>query len=111
MEHIDNNFNPLNEEQKKEFSVVATGISGFLTLCAERMRENDYEDFDDEVVYQANRLGMQLSHLKREELQRIRSCGGSIKVSMVYLTMIQESMNVVNYVTNMQKVSRKFQQA
>ena len=35
--------------------------------------------------------------------------GGSIKVSMVYLTMIQEAQNVVTYTINLMKVSRKFQ--
>jgi hypothetical protein len=50
-----------------------------------------------------------LSHLKREELQRIQSQSGSIKVSMVYLTMIQEAQNVVTYTINLMKVSRKFQ--
>lgn len=108
MEHIDNNFNPLNEEQKKEFSIVAAGISEFLTLCREQIEKNY---LDEEYLNLGNRLNIQLSHLKREELQRIRSYGGSIKVSMVYLTMIQESLNVVTYATNIQKVSRKFQQS
>ncbi len=108
MEHIDNNFNPLNEEQKKEFGIVAVGISEFLTLCREQIEKNYW---DDNFLSLGNRLNIQLSHLKREELQRIRSSGGSIKVSMVYLTMIQESMNVVTYATNIKKVSRKFQQA
>lgn len=111
MEHIDNNFNPLNEEQKREFSVISTGITEFLTQSIERMVKNEYQDFETEFLYMGNRLITQLSHLKREELQRIRNSGGSIKVSMVYLTMIQESMNVVSYSINMQKVSRKFQQS
>ena len=57
----------------------------------------------------ANDLNGQLSHLKREELQRIQSQAGSIKVSMVYLTMVQEAQNVVTYTINLMKVSRKFQ--
>ena len=57
----------------------------------------------------ANDLNGQLSHLKREELQRIQTQSGSIKVSMVYLTMIQEAQNVVTYTINLMKVSRKFQ--
>lgn len=39
----------------------------------------------------------------------IQSQSGSIKVSMVYLTMIQEAQNVVTYTINLMKVSRKFQ--
>lgn len=47
--------------------------------------------------------------LKRKELQRIQSQAGSIRVSMVYLTMVQEAQNVVTYTINLMKVSRKFQ--
>ena len=88
LEHIDNNFNPLDAIQKGEFTDVAEDICYLLQVC---------------------RLNGQLSHLKREELQRIQSQSGSIKVSMVYLTMIQEAQNVVTYTINLMKVSRKFQ--
>ena len=50
-----------------------------------------------------------LSQLKRSELKRIQGQKGSLKVSMVYLTMIQEAQNVVAYAINLIKVSRKFQ--
>ena len=60
-------------------------------------------------IHKANELNGQLAHLKREELQRIQSQNGSIKVSMVYLTMVQEAQNIVNYTINLMKVSRKFQ--
>lgn len=63
----------------------------------------------DTDIRKANELNGQLAHLKREELQRIQSHTGSIKVSMVYLTMVQEAQNVVTYTSNLLKVSRKFQ--
>ena len=62
-----------------------------------------------ECVRRANELSAQLSHLKRRELQRIQSQKGSIRVSMIYLTMVQEAQNVVTYAINLMKVSRKFQ--
>ncbi len=71
-------------------------------------KENNYDELETEIR-KANDLNGQLSHLKREELQRIQSQSGSIKVSMVYLTMIQEAQNVVTYTINLMKVSRKFQ--
>ena len=69
---------------------------------------DNYDELETEIR-KANDLNGQLSHLKREELQRIQSQSGSIKVSMVYLTMIQEAQNVVTYTINLMKVSRKFQ--
>ena len=108
LEHIDNNFKPLDTIQKGEFSDVTEDIIYLLQVCRHKMENNDYDEFENELR-KANDLNGQLSHLKREELQRIQSQAGSIKVSMVYLTMIQEAQNVVTYTINLMKVSRKFQ--
>ena len=110
LEHIDNNFKPLDAIQKGEFSDVTEDIVYLLQVCRHKMENNDYDNFERELR-KANDLNGQLSHLKREELQRIQSQSGSIKVSMVYLTMIQEAQNVVTYTINLMKVSRKFQLA
>lgn len=108
LEHIDNNFKPLDAIQKGEFGDVSEDITSLLQNSRQIIEDNDYNHLND-VVRKANELNGQLSHLKREELQRIQSQSGSIKVSMVYLTMIQEAQNVVTYATNLLKVSRKFQ--
>ena len=108
LEHIDNNFKPLDAVQKGEFADVTEDIVYLLQVCRHKLEHNDYSNFEEEVR-RANELNGQLAHLKREELQRIQSQSGSIKVSMVYLTMIQEAQNIVTYSTNLMKVSRKFQ--
>lgn len=108
LEHIDNNFKPLDAIQKGEFADVTEDITYLLQVCRHKLETNDYNDFEDEIR-KANDLNGQLALLKREELKRIQSQSGSIKVSMVYLTMIQEAQNVVTYTINLMKVSRKFQ--
>ncbi|ADV45196.1 inorganic phosphate transporter [Bacteroides helcogenes] len=108
LEHIDNNFKPLDAIQKGEFADVTEDITSLLQICRHKLADNDYKNFDDEIR-KANDLNSQLAHLKHEELQRIQTQSGSIKVSMVYLTMIQEAQNVVTYTINLMKVSRKFQ--
>ena len=108
LEHIDNNFNPLDVAQKKEFSEASAKITALISSCREKLNNNAYEDFETDLAT-ANALNAQLAHLKREELKRIQAQTGSIKVSMVYLTMIQEAQNVVTYTINLMKVNRKFQ--
>ena len=108
LEHIDNNFNPLDVAQKNEFSEVSAKITALISSCREKLNNNAYEDFETDLAT-ANALNAQLAHLKREELKRIQAQTGSIKVSMVYLTMIQEAQNVVTYTINLMKVNRKFQ--
>lgn len=109
LEHIDNNFNPLDAIQKGEFADVSEDITYLIRRCRQKLEENNYTGFEDDIR-RGNDLNGQLSHLKRQELQRIQSQTGSIKVSMVYLTMVQEAQNVVTYTINLMKVSRKFQQ-
>ena len=108
LEHIDNNFKPLDAIQKGEFTDVAEDICYLLQVCRHKLETNNFDELETEIR-KANDLNGQLSHLKREELQRIQSQSGSIKVSMVYLTMIQEAQNIVTYTINLMKVSRKFQ--
>lgn len=108
LEHIDNNFHPLDAIQKGEFADVTVDITSLILQCREMLEQNDYSNMID-LLKKANDLNTALSHLKRQELQRIQSQTGSIKVSMVYLTMIQEAQNVVTYTINLMKVSRKFQ--
>ena len=108
LDNIDNNFNPLDAIQKGEFSDVSEDITYLIQQCRKKMENNEYNDFEEEIR-RANDLNGQLSLLKRKELQRIQSQSGSIRVSMVYLTMVQEAQNVVTYTINLMKVSRKFQ--
>lgn len=108
LEHVDNNFVPLDAIQKGEFADVTEDITYLLLVCRNRIVNNDYDGMETDIR-KANDLNGQLAHLKREELQRIQSHTGSIKVSMVYLTMVQEAQNVVTYASNLLKVSRKFQ--
>ena len=108
LEHIDNNFKPLDTIQKGEFADVTEDIVYLLQVCRHKLENNNYNNFEEDI-HKANDLIGLLAHLKREELQRIQSQSGSIKVSMVYLTMIQEAQNIVTYSINLMKVSRKFQ--
>ena len=108
LEHIDNNFNPLDAIQKGEFSDATEDITYLIQQCRKKLENNEYNNLEEEIR-RANDLNGQLSLLKRKELQRIQSQPGSIRVSMVYLTMVQEAQNVVTYTINLMKVSRKFQ--
>lgn len=109
LEHTDNNFYPLDETQKKEFSEISQSIVEFIHSCREKIELNDYDDMEKEVRL-SNVINNQLSILKREELKRIQHQSGRIKISMVYLTMLQEAQNMVMYAINIMKVSKKFQQ-
>ncbi len=107
-EHVDNNFSPLNDIQKEDFSKMTESIITYLKRCAAMIETNDYHRLDD-VIVESVSLTNQLTALKKGELKRIQGQSGSTKVSMVYLNMVQEAQNVVSFTANLVKVSRKFQ--
>ncbi len=109
LEHIDNNFRPLDAAQKEEFNTIMESILTLVNSCRTKMLENDFTDLVTDIR-ESNTINNQLSVIKREELQRIQNQKGSIKVSLVYLTMLQEAQNVVTYTINIMKVSKKFQE-
>lgn len=109
LEHIDNNFKPLDNTQKEEFSTITESILELIRSCKIKLINNDYDNLTDEIR-ESNRINNQLSLIKREELQRIQNQKGSIKVSLVYLTMLQEAQNVVTFTINIMKVSKRFQE-
>jgi hypothetical protein len=76
--------------------------------CKYLIENNDYHRMSD-LVRRSVELSNELTALKKEELKRIQGQSGSTKVSMVYLTMVQEAQNVVIFAVNLLKVSRKFQ--
>ena len=103
-----NNYQKNGGFQKEEFKHISEGITDFLEQARNIILQNDYTNFE-EAISTANHLINSLAQLKRAELKRIQGQTGSLKVSMVYLTMIQEAQNVVAYTSNLLKVSRKFQ--
>jgi len=108
-EHIDNNFNPLTDEQKADLKKVVPAVVTFLHNCAAMLQKCNYYPLDS-LVSESNRLINQINLLKKGELKRVQKDeGSSTKTSLLYLTMLHEIQNVLQFTTNLIKVSRKFQ--
>lgn len=107
-QHIDNNFKPLDDIQKNDYGVVENKIISYLNSCSNMIEDNDYTDMS-KLVDESAALQSSLLQLKKEELKRIQGNTGSTKVSMIYLNILQETTNVVNFSCNLLKVSKKFQ--
>ncbi len=106
--HIDNNFKPLSDIQKNDFKETLNKVIDYLERCSDTIATNHYGDFT--LLLQTSQdLVEELTLLNKEELKRIQGHAGSTKVTMVYLNMLHETTNVVNFATNLIKVSRKFQ--
>ncbi|MDL2243966.1 inorganic phosphate transporter [Parabacteroides sp. OttesenSCG-928-J18] len=109
-EHIDNNFNPLSEEEAQDLHEFLPHIVSFLHKGANMIHDREYFNLTS-LVSEANTLDNQLTQYKRGELKRIQQEGNttSTKTSLLYLNILHELQNVLMFTKNLLKVSRKFQ--
>jgi phosphate/sulfate permease len=108
-EHIDNNFNPLDEEQKTEIRETSKNVTNFLTEAINIIKTGNYEARKDLYINNKD-LVNQFSEMKRRQLKRIQINKASTKVSMVYISIVHETHNIVSYTINLLKVNRKLQE-
>ncbi|MCL2245789.1 MAG: inorganic phosphate transporter [Lentimicrobiaceae bacterium] len=108
-EHIDNNFNPLDEEQKAELRETTQSVTSFLQEAIRIIETGDYEARKDLFINNKD-LTNQFAEMKRRQLKRIQINQASTKVSMVYISIVQETQNIVSYTMNLLKVNRKLQE-
>ena len=108
-EHIANNFNPLNEEQKEELKKTKEAIGNYINTCISII-EN--ESFEENYAYYANKEEFleDFHTMKRKQLKRIQLYQQSTKASLVYISIVQETQTIVEYTTNIMKVNRKLLQ-
>lgn len=107
LEHIDNNFTPLQEQERDSFQSVAEKSVDFMKKASVAIGEQREELMH--LYTEGNRLINQLAVLKREQIRRMREDTHYFKVNMVYLTLIQESQNVLATTINLLKINVRFQ--
>jgi Na+/phosphate symporter len=105
-EHIANNFNPLNDEQKEELQKTKTTIVDFINHCLDILEAETFEE--NYNFYANNEEFLEDFHtMKRKQLKRIQLYQQSTKASLVYISIVQETQTIVSYTTNIMKVNRK----
>ena len=108
-EHVENNFNPLNEAQNTDIKPIIDHVSAYMNRISTIIQMNNYTEFTHSISM-ADTLIKELVMARRAELRRIQGeQGSSTKVNMLYLTILQESQNMVAFTANLLKSSRKFQ--
>lgn len=108
-EHVENNFNPLNEAQNVDMQQIAQQVSAYMNQVAKNIQDNNYATFNA-TIDDSETLIKKIVLARRAELKRLQGDkGSSTKVNMLYLTMLQESQNMVAFTANLLKSSRKFQ--
>ena len=63
----------------------------------------------DQVLQRGEELKEKFSRLQKMQLSRVQEINEGLKISLVYLNLLQESQELVSIVRHMLRASRKFQ--
>lgn len=107
-EHVDNNFNPLPAECAEEFVPIRDMLKSLLERTKDIIDKGNYEEADW-VLAEGEELKTCLSRLHKMRIERMQEENSSVKLSLVYLNLLQESQELVSIMRHMLRASRKFQ--
>ena len=107
-EHVDNNFNPLPAECAEEFVPIRDMLKSLLERTKDIIDKGNYEEADL-VLAEWEELKTCLSRLHKMRIERMQEENSSVKLSLVYLNLLQESQELVSIMRHMLRASRKFQ--
>lgn len=108
-EHVDNNFNPLPATSAEEFLPIRDQLLSLLQRTQNIISSGNYEQADA-VLAEGEELKNQLSILHKLQIEKMQEENGSVKLSLVYLNLLQESQELVSIMRHMLRASRKFQE-
>ena len=107
-EHVDNNFNPLPAECAEEFVPIRDMLKSLLERTKDIIDKGNYEEADL-VLAEGEELKTCLSRLHKMRIERMQEENSSVKLSLVYLNLLQESQELVSIMRHMLRARRKFQ--
>ena len=109
-EHVDNNFNPLSRECIEEILPVKKKIVDYLMRSERIVEDRDYEHIDA-LMAEEEAYKQQLSEMRRAQEDRIQmDLSQGLKVSLVYLNLLQETQELLSDLRHYLRAFKRFQQ-
>lgn len=108
-EHVDNNFNPVPAEYIAEFEPVRRNINELMSLTQQMIATNRYDRYRETLAV-ADECKDALSALRKRHIDRMYRDNGTsgLKVSLLYLNVLQESQELVSIMRHQLRAARKF---
>lgn len=108
-EHVDNNFNPISKDCIAEFLPIREELCQLMERTRTAIENNDYREADD-ILVKDDALKNKISALRKQQMNRMQETdNASLKASMVYLNILQETQELVSIWRHLLRASRFFQ--
>lgn len=110
LEHVDNNFSPLPDEQLQELQRVAQQVESYLNRSQVILRSHMMEQVDA-LTTEMDAYTMELSQLRKRQIDILSSDRQKgLRVQFVYLNVLQESQQLLSELRHFMRAYKNFQQ-
>lgn len=108
-EHVENNFNPMPQVYADEFRPIHENIIDLMQQTEKAISTGQFGGYH-EVLAKADECKDELSKVRKRHIDRIQSSGdeSSLKVSLVYLNILQESQQLLSNMRHQLRATKKF---
>ena len=106
-EHIDNNHEGLSKEQAKDLMSINDDVETIYRRINQMLREGDFSEIET-VLTLRDQLFESIAEAIKSELTRINEARSNTKASMLYLTILNETKNMVLQSRNLLKSQQYF---
>ena len=106
-EHIDNNHEGLSKEQAKDLMSINDDVESIYRHINQMLRDGDFSEIEM-VLTLRDQLFESIAEAIKSELSRINEARSNTKASMLYLTILTETKNMVLQSRNLLKSQQYF---
>lgn len=106
-EHIDNNHEGLSKEQAKDLMSINDDVESIYRHINQMLRDGDFTEIEM-VLTLRDQLFESIAEAIKSELSRINEARSNTKASMLYLTILTETKNMVLQSRNLLKSQQYF---
>lgn len=108
VEHVDNNFNPMPKAYIDEFIPICNDIDRFLEQADEMIKAGDFTQAE-ELLVEGNAIKSHISQVRHQQQDRIQQEDSNIRASLLYLSTLQESQELMSIARHLLRASKRFQ--
>jgi len=108
--HVDNNHKPLTDIQAKELNGLVAEVDKYINLVIRTLDNNNNEQLEE--IYKEQSVIIELNKEARKNLiKSIKKNEIGTKNSMLVMTILGETRNILIYTSNMMKIQNDFTQS
>lgn len=108
-EHVDNNFNPMPRSFVDELMPIRMRVTELMARTENMLSTKQFAAYDD-VLTEAEQLKDELSVIRKRHYDRMQNEHDTqnLKISLVYLNILQESQEFISIMRHQLRAARKF---